>query len=108
MFNLYQNSIITKELIEAKKLQLCRLAFWLCYFNDNHYVQISDCAFSNVIEESKFEAFLHFEYVKSSFHLENSNARSNVLQPIATNEQFNAHSLACIDDNDEDDVNDDD
>ena len=54
MFNLYQNSVITKELIEMKKLHLCRIAVWLCLFENGHYIPVSERTFSSVIQESKF------------------------------------------------------
>jgi hypothetical protein len=54
MFNLYQNQIITKEIIEAKQLQLCRLAFWFCLFDNKHYIPISQRSLSPIIRESKF------------------------------------------------------
>ncbi len=53
MFNLYQNQTITKDIIEAKQLHLCRLAFWLCFFDNNQYIPISEPSFSCIIQESK-------------------------------------------------------
>lgn len=55
MFNLYQNAVVTKELIEAKKLHLCRLAIWLCLFENGHYIPISERTISSIIQESKFD-----------------------------------------------------
>ena len=54
MFNLYQNQVITKELIESKKLHLCQLAFWFCFFDKTHCIPISPQTFSCTIRESKF------------------------------------------------------
>ena len=52
MFNLYQNQTITKEMIQAKRLDLCQLAFWLCFFEKGRYVSISPPSFSCIIQES--------------------------------------------------------
>lgn len=54
MFNLYQSQNITKEVIGAKKLDLCQLEFWLCAFENGEFVRISESSFSAVIHESKF------------------------------------------------------
>lgn len=57
MFNLYQNQIITKEIIEAKQLDLCRLAFWLCICENECYIPISSASYSCIIRESRFHKF---------------------------------------------------
>ncbi len=54
MFNLYQNQFITKEIIETKQLNACRLVFWLCVYRNEEYLAVSQPSFSSIIEESKF------------------------------------------------------
>ncbi|CAF0767293.1 unnamed protein product [Rotaria sordida] len=53
MFNLYQNQMITKDIIEAKHLDLCRLAFSLCILENDKYMCISPPSFSSIIREKK-------------------------------------------------------
>lgn len=60
MFNLYQNQTITKDVIEAKQLHVCRLAFWLCILDNNQYIPISQRSFTSIIRESKISSiFCH-------------------------------------------------
>ena len=46
--------------------------------------------------------------MKSFFNLENNSTRSNILQPITTNDQSNAHSRTYMDDDVEDEMTDND
>jgi len=60
MVRLYQNEDdgITKELIREKALYLSKLAFWLCKFENNDYVAISQKTLSNIIQERKLQELL--------------------------------------------------
>ncbi|CAF3569903.1 unnamed protein product [Rotaria sp. Silwood1] len=53
MFNLYQNQWITKEIIQAKQLDLCRLAFQLCVVENERYIPVSPISFTSIIREQK-------------------------------------------------------
>ncbi|CAF1190340.1 unnamed protein product [Adineta ricciae] len=56
MFNLYQNQILTKELIEVEHLHLCKLCFWFCIQENGRYVPISQPSYSITIEEKKMSS----------------------------------------------------
>ncbi|CAF4456897.1 unnamed protein product [Rotaria sp. Silwood2] len=53
MFNSYQNQWITKEIIEAKQLDLCRLAFQLCVVDNERYIPVSPISFTSIIRERR-------------------------------------------------------
>jgi hypothetical protein len=52
MFNLYQSGSITRDMIETEQLEKCKLAFWLCTFEDGVYRPVSTPSLSCLIEES--------------------------------------------------------
>ncbi|CAF3439891.1 unnamed protein product [Rotaria sp. Silwood1] len=90
MFNLYQNQTITKEIIETRRLDLCKLAFWLCYLDNGHFISISQPSFSCVIREKK------------------TINRSRVSQPIRNHKNpFYQLSIDFVDDSSPDNKNDD-
>ncbi|CAF1059376.1 unnamed protein product [Rotaria sordida] len=51
MFNLYQDQWITKQIIEAKQLDLCRLAFQLYIVENERYIPVSPISFTSIIRE---------------------------------------------------------
>ncbi|CAF3194852.1 unnamed protein product [Rotaria socialis] len=53
MFNLYQNHMITKDIIESNQLDSCKLAFWFCVLDNNHFEPVSLPTYSVIIRESK-------------------------------------------------------
>ncbi len=91
MFNLYQNQLITKEMIVAQQLHLCKLAFWLCIRKNNEYIAVSQPSFSLIIEESKFLLFFLSLFLQQYFFcLEKMTTRSRV------STQVNQSKLASI------------
>jgi hypothetical protein len=56
MFNLYQNRQLTKDMIKREQLYKCKLAFWLCFKEDENYIPISRESLSHTIIESKIYA----------------------------------------------------
>lgn len=53
MFNLYQNSHLTKEIIETNKLHLCQLSFQFIILLNNQILPISDVTLSERIAEKR-------------------------------------------------------
>ncbi|CAF4226740.1 unnamed protein product, partial [Rotaria magnacalcarata] len=53
MFNLYQNQMLTKDIIESNQLDSCKLAFWFCIRDNNHFIPESSRTYSVIIRESK-------------------------------------------------------
>jgi hypothetical protein len=51
MFNLYQSGSITRDIINVERLDICKLAFWLCTLQDGIYQPVSAASLSNPIEE---------------------------------------------------------
>ena len=93
MFNLYQNQTITKEIIEAKQLDLCRLAFWLCICENGRYIPISSTSYSCIIRESKFHKFCN-SFFTLLFLLYRKNYQS--IWSITTNEQSDDFSYSIF------------
>ncbi len=53
MFNLYQNSAITEQLIETGQLNLCKLGICLCVMIDEQFQPVSSWSFSRIIRDGK-------------------------------------------------------
>lgn len=53
IINLYQDKIITKQLIKEKQLNLFKFAFWFCFCEDGKYKRVSPISITKTIRESK-------------------------------------------------------
>lgn len=52
MFNLYQSGSITRDMVVAEQLIMCKLAFSLCILKDGVYEHVSAPSFSDLIKEN--------------------------------------------------------
>lgn len=52
MVNLYQDSRITKQLIQKEKLEWCRLMFAIYKLSNGEYERVSPSTYSDLIQES--------------------------------------------------------
>lgn len=53
MFNLYQNSSMTRQIIKARQLNLCKLGFCLCVTMGEQFQPVSSWSFSRIIRDGK-------------------------------------------------------